>query len=122
MKTHKARVGLVGIGLEAYWQQFAGLEGRLRGYVTKVAEKISTMGVEVINLGLVDTAAKGVDAGHSLRREDVDFLVIYATTYALSSSVLPMIQRARVPVLLLNLQPGQPSTIPPSMHWVTGPG
>ena len=106
MKTHRARVGLIGIGLEAYWQQFAGLEGRLRGYVTTVGEKISTNGVEVINLGLVDTPAKGADAGHRLRREDVDILVIYATTYALSSSVLPMVQRARVPVLLLNLQPG----------------
>jgi L-arabinose isomerase len=32
-------------------------------------------------------------------------LVIYVTTYALSSTVLPMVQRARVPVLVLNLQP-----------------
>jgi L-arabinose isomerase len=105
MNTRRARVGLVGIGLQAYWQQFAGLEERLRSYVTKVGEKISAMGVGVIDLGLVDTAAKGVEAGHRLRREDVDILVIYATTYALSSSVLPMIQRGRVPVLLLNLQP-----------------
>jgi L-arabinose isomerase len=105
MKTHRARVGLVGIGLEAYWKQFSGLEQRLRSYVTKVAEKISVMDVEVIDLGLVDTAAKGAEVGHRLRREDLDILVIYATTYALSSSVLPMIQRARIPVLLLNLQP-----------------
>ena len=63
------------------------------------------MDVEVIDLGLVDTAAKGAEVGHRLRREDLDILVIYATTYALSSGVLPMIQRARIPVLLLNLQP-----------------
>jgi L-arabinose isomerase len=107
MRTNKARVGLVGIGLEAYWQQFSGLEERLRGYVAVVGEKLSRMGVDVINLGLVDTAAKGVETGHRLRREDVDLLVIYATTYALSSSVLPIVQRARVPVLLLNLQPAR---------------
>ncbi|HTV08275.1 MAG TPA: hypothetical protein VMD97_04440 [Candidatus Aquilonibacter sp.] len=105
MNTSRTRVGLAGIGLEAYWPQFAGLEERLRGYVAKAAEKISAMGVEVVDLGMVDTAQKGVEAGHRLRREDVDILVIYAMTYALSSSVLPMIQRARVPVLLLNLQP-----------------
>lgn len=105
MNTSRARVGLAGIGLEAYWQQFAGLEERLKSYVAKTAEKISAMGVEVVDLGLVDTAQKGLEAGHRLRREDVDILAIYATTYALSSSVLPMIQRARVPVLLLNLQP-----------------
>jgi L-arabinose isomerase len=97
---------LVGIGLAAYWEQFPGLEERLRGYVARVGEKMGAMGVEVVELGLVDTAAKGVEAGHRLRREDVDVLAVYATTYALSSSVLPMIQRARVPVLLLNLQPG----------------
>lgn len=107
MNTTKARIGLVGIGLQAYWAQFEGLEDRLRSYVATAAGKLEAMGVEIVNLGLVDTAHKGVAAGHALRREDVDLLVIYATTYALSSSVLPMVQRARVPVLLLNLQPGK---------------
>ncbi len=105
VSERKARIGLVGIGLQAYWAQFEGLEERLRGYVGRVGHKLSEMGVEVAELGLVDTAQAGVAAGHRLRREDVDFLVIYATTYALSSSVLPMVQHARVPVLLLNLQP-----------------
>jgi L-arabinose isomerase len=31
--------------------------------------------------------------------------VIYVTTYALSSTILPIVQRAKVPVLVLNLQP-----------------
>lgn len=101
-----ARVGLVGIGLREYWAQFDGLEQRLKGYVAQVAEKLRTMAVEVIDLGLIDTAGKSMAAGHQLRREDIDLLVIYATTYALSSNVLPMVQRARVPVLVLNLQPG----------------
>jgi L-arabinose isomerase len=106
MDTVRAKIGLVGIGLQAYWEQFPGLEERLKTCVSNVAEKVSAMDVDVVNLGLVDTAASGMEAGHRLRREDVDMLVIYSTTYALSSSVLPMIQRARVPVLLLNLQPG----------------
>jgi L-arabinose isomerase len=101
----KARIGLVGIGLQAYWQQFEGLQQRLTGYVETVATKLHAMGVDVVNIGLVDTPSAGIEAGHQLRRQDVDLLVIYATTYALSSSVLPMVQRARVPVLLLNLQP-----------------
>ena len=105
MTKQRARVGLVGLGLKAYWAQFEGLEGRLTGYVDKVAEKIGRDGVEVVNLGLIDTPQKGMQAGHQLRREDVDLLVIYATTYALSSTVLPMVQRAKVPVILVNLQP-----------------
>jgi L-arabinose isomerase len=46
-----------------------------------------------------------MDAGHSCRRNDVDLLIVYVTTYALSSTVLPVILRAKVPVILLNLQP-----------------
>ena len=38
-------------------------------------------------------------------REDLDLLLIYVTTYALSSTVLPLIKRAKLPVILLNLQP-----------------
>jgi L-arabinose isomerase len=56
-------------------------------------------------LGLVDTPQRGRDAGHACRRADIDLLVIYVTTYALSSTVLPLVQRAKVPVLVLNLQP-----------------
>jgi L-arabinose isomerase len=101
----RTRVGLVGLGLAAYWEQFAGLEARLTGYVDRVSERLGASGVEVVNLGLIDTAVKGMAAGHRLRREDVDLLVIYATTYALSSTVMPMVRRAGVQVLLLNLQP-----------------
>jgi L-arabinose isomerase len=69
-------VELIGIGLEAYWAQFPGLEARLEGYVTRAGEKLSATGVDVVNLGLVDNIAKGVEAGHRSRREDVDLLVI----------------------------------------------
>ncbi|MGH9616428.1 MAG: arabinose isomerase [Acidobacteriaceae bacterium] len=44
-------------------------------------------------------------AGHEFRRADIDLLFIYVTTYAVSSVVLPLVQRAGVPVVLLNLQP-----------------
>jgi L-arabinose isomerase len=32
-------------------------------------------------------------------------LFLYVTTYALSNTVLPLVQRAGVPVIVLNLQP-----------------
>ncbi|HXR39441.1 MAG TPA: hypothetical protein VN776_10125 [Terracidiphilus sp.] len=99
------RVGLCGIGLDAYWPQFKGLQARLQGYVRQVGERLEKVGAVVENLGLVDTPQAGRDAGYRCRRADIDLLVIYVTTYALSSTVLPMVQRARVPVLVLNLQP-----------------
>ena len=99
------RVGLCGIGLDAYWPQFAGLQARLEGYVRRVGERLERAGASVENLGMVDTPQRGREAGHACRRADVDLLVIYVTTYALSTTVLPIVQRARVPVLVLNLQP-----------------
>jgi len=99
------RVGLCGIGCQAYWSQFAGLEERLRGYVAQVAGRLARPGVEVVNLGLVDTPGRSREAGHQCRREDIDVLFIYVTTYALSNTVLPLVQCAGVPVVVLNLQP-----------------
>src|SRR6516162_2652159 len=99
------RVGLCGIGLDAYWPQFEGLHARLEGYVRRVGERLERSGAAVEHLGMVDTPQRGRAAGHACRRADVDLLVIYVTTYALSSTVLPMVQRAQVPVLVLNLQP-----------------
>lgn len=99
------KVGLFGIGLDAYWSQFEGLEARLRGYVGKVEAKLARPGVEIVNLGLIDTPAKAVEAGHQFRAADVDIILLHVTTYALSSTVLPVVRRAGVPVVILNLQP-----------------
>jgi L-arabinose isomerase len=99
------RVGLFGIGLEAYWQQFQGLESRLKGYVSHVAARLNRPDVEVVNLGLIDSPEKAMNAGHAFRQADVDIIFLYVTTYALSSTVLPVVQRAKVPVIILNLQP-----------------
>jgi len=99
------RVGLFGIGLEAYWPQFEGLKQRLTGYLDRVARKLERPGVEVINLGLVDAPEKAIQAGHAFRQADVDLIFLHVTTYALSSTVLPVVRRAKVPVIILNLQP-----------------
>ena len=99
------RVGLCGIGLDAYWPQFAGLKERLEGYVARVAERLARPGVEVVNLGLIDRPERSREAGHQCRREDIDVLFLYVTTYALSNTVLPIVQRTGVPVIVLSLQP-----------------
>jgi L-arabinose isomerase len=99
------RIGLFGIGLEAYWPQFAGLKEKLEGYLHHVEQRVRRPGVEVVNLGLIDSPAKALAAGHQFRRADVDLILLHVTTYALSSTVLPVVQRAGVPVIVLNLQP-----------------
>jgi L-arabinose isomerase len=98
-------IGLFGIGLHTYWPQFAGLQERLTGYVRQVAQRLEGPGVRVVNLGLVDSPDKADAAGHAFRQQDVDLIFLYVTTYALSSTVLPVVRRAKVPVILLNLSP-----------------
>lgn len=100
------KVGLFGIGLDAYWPQFAGLKERLETYLDRVAVKLRRPDVDVVNLGLIGEPDAAVEAGHRFRQADVDLLFLHVTTYALSSTVLPVVRRARVPVVILNLQPG----------------
>jgi L-arabinose isomerase len=99
------KIGLFGIGLDIYWPQFDGLKERLEGYLEIVEERLNGYGAEVVNAGLVDTSEKAFEAGHYFRQQDIDVLVLYVTTYALSSTVLPVVQRANVPVIILNLSP-----------------
>jgi len=105
MKNSPVRVGLFGIGLDTYWPQFVGLKERLEGYLEVVSGKLVRNGVEIVNLGLIDTPEKAMEAGHQFRREDVDVIFLHVTTYALSSTVLPVVRRAKVPVIILNLAP-----------------
>ena len=99
------RIGLFGVGLAAYWPQFPGLEARLKSYVQTVADRLAAPTNTIVNFGLVDSPERAVVVSHQARQEDVDLLVLYVTTYALSSTVLPIVRRAKVPVLVLNLQP-----------------
>jgi L-arabinose isomerase len=103
MRTTK--IGLFGIGLDAYWPQFKGLKRRLEGYLKEVHVQLQLPGVEVVNLGLVDNPTKAFEAAHQFRQADVDLIFLHVTTYALSSTVLPVVQRAKVPVIILNLSP-----------------
>ncbi|WP_295677268.1 arabinose isomerase [uncultured Mucilaginibacter sp.] len=105
METPPLKVGLFGIGLDVYWEQFAGLEDRLRGYIGEVASGIERSGAAVVNLGLIDTVDKAYEAGRKFKQEDVELIFLYVTTYALSSTVLPVIKKAKVPVIILNLAP-----------------
>jgi L-arabinose isomerase len=100
------RVGLFGIGLDAYWPQFDGLEQKLLGYLAKTAERLGRSGVEVVNLGMIDNPEKAVQAGLDFRRACVDLVFLHITTYALSSTVLPVVRQAKAPVIVLNLSPG----------------
>jgi L-arabinose isomerase len=99
------RVGLFGIGLDTYWGQYDGLLDRLRGYQAVIRGKLEQPCVQVIDAGMVDTVPKAHAAADLFKREDVAIIFLFVSTYALSATVLPVVQKAKVPVIVLNLQP-----------------
>jgi L-arabinose isomerase len=105
MQSPGLKIGLFSIGLDAYWEQFEGLKKRLEGHLDVVYQKLKAFHPQVVNLGLIDTAEKAFEAGREFRRNDVDIIFLYVATYALSSTILPVVQRAKVPVIILNLAP-----------------
>ena len=101
----RPRIGLFGIGLDTYWPQFDGLLTRLTGYQRTIAERLRGIGADLVDAGMVDNPDKARQAASRFRREEVDLIFLYVSTYALSSTVLPVVQEAGVPVVVLNLQP-----------------
>src|SRR3954451_15378543 len=101
----RARVGILGIGLEAYWPQFDGLRERIEGYQRRVEERVAALGAEVVSAGLVHAPERAREAGDLFAGAQVDVVLCHAVTYAPSSQVLPAFQAAGVPVVLLGLQP-----------------
>jgi len=99
------KIGLFGIGLDTYWPQFSGLKERLEGYQTQIHQRLQALQVEVVNAGLVDTVAKARQTADWFAREQVELIFLYVSTYALSSTVLPVVQQTKAPVVVLNLQP-----------------
>jgi L-arabinose isomerase len=69
-----------------------------------LSKPVAGFGVEVVSAGLVDTAPGAAEAAAFCARRP-RFDPVYIGTYATSSQVLPVVQRAKVPVLVLNLQP-----------------
>ena len=61
--------------------------------------------MQLVDAGMVDNTEKAHAAAALFRQKEVEVIFLYISTYALSSTVLPVVQKARVPVVVLNLQP-----------------
>lgn len=102
----KIKVGLMGVGLNTYWGQFNGLYDRLMGYQERISLRINEFeGVEVVDAGIADDVEKANEAASLLKKEDVELLFIFISTYALSSTLIPIIKKLKLPIVLLNLSP-----------------
>ncbi len=101
----RCTIGLLGVGLDTYWPQFSGLKERLLGYLRSIEERLASMDVGVVNAGLVDSPDSSRAAARLFLEHRVEVVFLNISTYALSSTVLPVAQAVGVPVVVLSLQP-----------------
>jgi len=99
------RVGFFSIGLDTYWGQFKGLKKNLLGYHRRILSELEGYGAMVVDGGLVDDPIKARAVGKLFRAEGAEIVFLFISTYALSSTVLPVVQEAGLPVVVLNIQP-----------------
>lgn len=100
-----SKVGLFSVGLDTYWGQFGALLNNLTGYHNQIRNKLESFGAEVVDAGMVDNIDKAQNSAKLLNNSDVDLIFLFVSTYALSSTVLPIAKQSKVPFILLNLQP-----------------
>jgi len=103
--NNKVKTGLFGVGLNTYWPQFDGLYERLVGYQNEIATHMRSLSADVVDAGMVDCPEKAIEAADIMRKEGVEIVFLFISTYALSSTVLPVVQKLRVPVVILNVSP-----------------
>ncbi|RYZ63078.1 MAG: arabinose isomerase [Chitinophagaceae bacterium] len=99
------KIGLFGIGLDTYWPQFEGLLDRLKGYQQTVAQNLASTGAFVHNEGIIDNPESARQTAEKFVTSGVDAVFLFIATYALSHNLLPVLQRLKVPLVVLNLQP-----------------
>jgi L-arabinose isomerase len=101
----KVKTGLFSVGLDTYWSQFEGLLDRLNGYRQEIAKRMSDFDADVTDVGMVDAPEKALEAASVLKRDEVEIVFLFISTYALSSTVLPIVREAGAPIVILNVQP-----------------
>jgi len=103
----RTKVGLVAGGLGTYWPQFPGLLPQLQQCARRVAQRVTAMDCDVVDVGFISDAQEGAVAAETLRVAGVDIILTYVPTYLTASMIMPIAQRSGAPVLVLNLQPSE---------------
>jgi len=100
------KVGFFSAGLDTYWDQFDGLLDNLNSYSDQIVSHIvEEEGVEVCNIGMIDSPEKAREGAARLKAEGVDIVFAHIATYCLSSTILPIALETSCPMVILNIQP-----------------
>lgn len=106
-KPLTAHAGLMGVGLDTYWEQFPGLLDELMKKMGILERKLSARQVEVISFGMVDNARRAFETLPAIKAADLDILFVDMLTYATSATFGAIVREMNIPVVLVALQPLQ---------------
>ena len=71
------KVGLIGVGLNTYWEQFEGLLPRLMGYHKEIRDRMTNLCAEVVDAGMVDSPQKAAAAAELIKTNDAEIIFIF---------------------------------------------
>lgn len=104
-KALTANIGVVGVGLSTYWNQFEGLLEYMHTKQAAFIKKLQPQQVNIKDFGLIDSSQKAYELLSSLQGAELDLLFIDMLTYATSETFTPLIQNLNMPIVLVALQP-----------------
>ncbi len=102
-----SRIALVSGGLGVYWGQFAGLLETVQRSAAQIADRMTRIGADVTDHGVVSDPVDGARVADDIRRSDADLIVLFVSTYMTSAQVLPIFKYGGAPILLVCLQPSR---------------
>ena len=105
IKPLTANVGVFGVGLDTYWEQFDGLLDEMNHKLGIFADKVSGNDVKVTNFGMVDNAEAAYKVIPELKAADLDLIFIDMVTYATSATIGAIFRELNVPMVMVALQP-----------------
>jgi len=105
IKPLYAKIGIVGVGYDAYWPQFPSLKKILLKKLNYFVEKVKVNDVDVVKFGIIDNSKSAYIILDAIRTENLDFLFIDMLTYATSATFVPLIKNLQIPIVLVALQP-----------------
>ena len=104
-KPLNANIGVIGVGLDTYWNQFEGLYDVMLEKMTTFKAKLEKQSVTIFDFGIVDNAQKAYATLPELKAADLDLLFIDMVTYATSSTFGIIARELNIPIILVALQP-----------------
>ncbi len=101
------RVGILGVGHAAYWDQFDGLYQAMVDKLVQFHELVKSDLVLTFEFGISDGAESAYRMVKEIQSKNLDLLFIDMVTYATSSSIAIILREIKVPMVLVALQPAK---------------